>query len=289
MFLLLTALFLPAGAEGQIRFSTSGSIDWTAKEVYTQVSFDLAEADIRLPAGRFLGEETLSEHYPLLIRPYLLSIRLDSGATIKNLVESGDISLEILDRICHEAGKTTSLSPDLTRMIGRYTISLGKISSSLARHQRALEAPRPLIPVQTADYTGIIIIASEEIPVRGRRAQALAEPCLFPKIWDTEMNLIYERNMFEGRDNPMVRYTVPEEIFRPTPSGLEGELLALAGSNPLRILAREVYGIHPTDLVIDREDALKILSSDNNRRLLREGRVVLVVNSSQLQKNIITQ
>jgi hypothetical protein len=35
--------------------------------------------------------------------------------------------------------------------------------------------------------------------------------------------------------------------------------------------------------VIDREDALKILSSENNRRLLMEGRVALVLNETKLK------
>jgi hypothetical protein len=99
------------------------------------------------------------------------------------------------------------------------------------------------------------------------------------------MDLVYERNMFDPgikEVSLMVRYTTMENIFRPTPSGLEGELAALAGTNPLRIFAREVFGINPTDLVIDREDALKITSTENNRRLLRDGRVVLVLNEKTL-------
>jgi len=287
---LLAALFLSNTAwsqENQVRFVTSGSVNWLQKEMNAQVSFDLAQAGIKLPAGRLMGEETLSEAYPRLLRPHILSIKLDSGSLVRNLVDNGEISLEDIDRISLEAVEATSLSADLSQMIGRYTISVGRISSLLIKHRGALEPPRPLIPVQTADYTGIIIIATEELPVRGRRAQALAEPCLFPKIWDTGMNLIYERNMFESRDNPMIRYALEENIFRPTPSGLDGELALMAGSNPLRILAREVYGIYPTDLVIDQSDALKILSSENNRRLLREGRVILVLNNAQLQRNII--
>jgi hypothetical protein len=55
------------------------------------------------------------------------------------------------------------------------------------------------------------------------------------------------------------------------------------GSNPLRIIARGVFGIDPTDPVIDRDDALLILSTENNRRLLREGRVVLVLNEGKLK------
>ena len=288
---LLAALFLSNTAwsqENQVRFVTSGSVNWLQKEMNAQVSFDLAQAGIKLPAGRLMGEETLSEAYPRLLRPHILSIKLDSGSLVRNLVDNGEISLEDIDRISLEAVEATSLSADLSQMIGRYTISVGRISSLLIKHRGALEPPRPLIPVQTADYTGIIIIATEELPVRGRRAQALAEPCLFPKIWDTGMNLIYERNMFESRDNPMIRYALEENIFRPTPSGLDGELALLAGTNPLRILAREVYGIYPTDLVIDQSDALKILSSENNRRLLREGRVILVLNNAKLQRSILT-
>jgi hypothetical protein len=55
------------------------------------------------------------------------------------------------------------------------------------------------------------------------------------------------------------------------------------GNNPLRIVANGVYGQTPTDPVIDREDALLIFSSEANRRLLREGKVALI-----LEKNTLT-
>lgn len=264
--------------ESLIRFESSGQVDWLREEFNAQASFNLAQAGIKLPAGRFMGEETLGEAYPRLIRPYLLSIRVDSSSTIGSLVEKGEVSLEDIDRFSLEAEKIPpSLSADLARMTGSYTISLGKISAFLSQHRRAAEPAKPLIPAYTADYTGIIIIASEELPVHGRRAQARMEPCLFPKIWDTNMNLIYERNMFEPSRGLIVRYAESESIFRPTPSGLEGDLAALVGPNPLRILAREVFGINPTDPVIDTDDALRIISSENNRRLLGEGRIILVV------------
>ena len=285
LFLLLAVIFFTGtawGQENQPRFDSLGSVDWIQKEFNAKISFSLAQAGIRLPAGRFLGEEILREASARHLRPHLLSIKVDSNSTVRTLVDRGELSMVDLDRICLEAEKMTSLSQDLSRIIGRYTIPLGKITSLLMKHRTVREPQRPLIPAQTTDYTGIIIIATEELPVRGRRAQALAEPCLFPKIWDSSMNLVYERNMFEGRDSPIVRYTRAESIFRPTPSGLDGELAAIAGANPLRILAREVFGIYPTDLVIDRSDSLRILSSDNNLRLLREGRVIIVLNNAKL-------
>jgi len=254
-------------------------------ELYSEVNFDLARAGIRLPTGRFLAEEILEDAYPELLRPNLLTLRLDSNTTVGDLAERGELPLALLDSICLEAEKTPpSLSPDLTRMTGRYTMLMDRISSLFTRHRQAIEPPRPLIRAQTANYTGIIIIADSELPVHGRRGQALLEPCIFPKIWDTDMNLVYERNMLNPDPvNRMARYTARENIFRSGPSGLEGDLAALLGANPLRILAREVFGINPTDPVIDREDALKILSSENNRLLLREGRVALVLNESKLK------
>jgi hypothetical protein len=164
-------------------------------------------------------------------------------------------------------------------------VSLPKIGALLTRHRQAVEPERPLLTSPAADYTGIIIVASGELPVHGRRGRLFVEPCLFPKIWDTNMTLVYERNMFDPglkREKLMVNYTVSENIFRATPSGLDESLRALVGSNPLRILAREVFGVSPTDPVIDREDALKILSSENNRKLLKEGRILLVLSEEKL-------
>ena len=280
------AFSFPAwGAE--VTFDVSSSIDWVSAELYSQTGFELAQAGIRIPTGRFLGEEILEEAFPRLIRPYILSIKIDSSSAVRDMLERGEISLRALDSLSLGAEKTPPrLSPDLTRMNGNYTLSLEKVSALINSNRRAFEPNRPLIPVQTADYTGIIVIANEELAVHGRAGHAFAEPCLFPKIWDTEMNLIYARNMFEAGaigSFLMTRYAAPESIFRPTPSGLEGELEALLGPRPLRILARGIFGISPTDPIIDREDALKILSSENNRRLLREGRVLLVLDERNLQ------
>jgi hypothetical protein len=288
--LVITLLSLGiAGLGAQVRFDVSSQIDWAVRELDTKASFDLVQAGIRLPTGRSMGEEILRQAYTALVRANLLHIRVDSNSTIQDLLDRGEISLQELDFISREAEKTPpSLSTDLSQMTGRYKVFMEKVSARLLSHRRAVEPTRPLIPVRTAEYTGIIIIANEELPIHGRRSQALMAPCLFPKIWDTNMDLVYERNMFDPgikEESLMVRYTTVENIFRSTPSGLEGELAALVGPNPLRIFAREVFGISPTDPVIDREDALKILSTENNRRLLRDGKVVFVLNEKTLNEN----
>ena len=197
----------------QLDFEVSHSVDWVRREISSQVSFELAQAGIRLPTGRVLGEDILRDVYPGLLRTTLLSLRLDSGSTIGDMVNRGEISLAELDMLCLEARQTPpSLSPDLQRMAGRYTLFLEKIGALFIRHRRAIEPERVLIPAPAANYTGIIIIAHEELPLRGRRTQAKAEPCLFPKIWDTDMTLIYEKNMFDPQlreERPMIHYAAP--------------------------------------------------------------------------------
>jgi len=101
--------------------------------------------------------------------------------------------------------------------------------------------------------------------------QAKAVPCLFPRVFDEKMNTILERNI-----------VAPEAIYHWSIVGYTDDLAAAAleertGDNPLRIAASGVFGTSRTDLIISREDALRILALPENRALLREGRIVVVI------------
>jgi hypothetical protein len=288
---LLAGLFILAfQVEGETKTVITGVVDWTRMEIRASVSLDLKAAGIRIPSGRTLGEELLREEYPRLIRPGILSLPVDSSSTLGDLVSRGEFSLSRADAITAAARSVPpALSPDLAALSANYVVNLVRLSVALIRHRQAGEIPRALLPVPSAAHTGIVIVAYEELPLYGRHSSALLEPCVFPKIWDSEMNLIYERNLMDpvlAAERPLVRYVSPESIFQPSPSGLDPALAELVGENPLRIIARGVFGVWPTDPVIDREDALLIISSEENRRLLREGRVAIVLHSSTLRATL---
>jgi hypothetical protein len=281
-FLFLLIVLTGFGQEPDFQFA----VDWERREIRAEVSLHLPSLGIGLPTGRTRAEERIAAEYPRLIRPGLLSVPVDSSATLGDLIDRGELPPSFPAEIARSARRIPpALSADLESMSARYTINLTSLDAALLRHRRPAEIDRTLIPVPAASYTGIIIIANEELPVHGRNTRALPRPCLFPKIWDTEMNLIYERNMLEagvGQSRGMIRYVSEGAVFRPTPSGLEGELADLVGPHPLRIIARGVFGSLPTDPVIDRSDALLIIAAEENRRLLREGRVVLVLQEKVL-------
>jgi len=280
----LTVFFAAMGVFAQARSAITGTVEWDTMRINAAISLDLASAGIRLPSGRTQGESLLSENYLRLIRPGILGLQVDSSSTVADLVERGEFSLLDAETIALRANSVPpALSPDMRNMTASYSIALSNVSSALMRHNRPSPIMRILNPVSAARYTGIIIIASENLPVHGMRSSAMPVPCLFPKIWDSEMNLVYERSMLETRDITMVRYSKEENIFQNNPTGLSQELRETVGDRPLRIFARGVFGIKPTDLIIDRNDALLIISNAENRRLLAEGRVAIILDESALR------
>jgi hypothetical protein len=264
----------------------TGVIEWDALRIKSTVSLDLAQEGIKLPSGRTQGESLLNSGYLRLMQPNIMDIQVDSSSTIADLITRGEFSFLEAENLALKAQSIPpALSTDLRKISASYTMELTDVSAALLRHTRPSPVMRTLIPVSSAQYTGIIVIAAGSLPLYGMRNSGFAVPCLFPKIWDSNMNLIYERNMLETHDNTMVRYAPLQSIFQNDPSGLAPELIETAGNKPLRIFARGLYGINPTDLIIDDSDAMLIISSNENRRLLSEGRVVFILSDSVLKKD----
>lgn len=299
--ILRLALFSGGAPEaqerGQSQGEVRGTLSWERMNLEASVRIDLRKAGIKLPSGRAQAEALLEDQYGALLRPHIRELQADSSSTVEDLVHWGNIPEETLGESIRRL--PPALDADLSAISASYTVDLSALASGLLRHSRPRTIPAPLLPARAADYTGIIIIADESLPVHGRSTRALAVPCLFPKLWDSGMNLIYERNMLDPQaeldsggkrikvqDWGMIRYAARESVTRNTPSGLDDELIKRVGANPLRIMAREIFGAVPTDPVIDRDDALLILSGEHNRRLLREGRVIIVLSKTTLEKAV---
>lgn len=289
LFLLISFPVIVWSQTERPQFSIESLIQWNTMELVSTVKLDMASAGLRLPTGRAHGEELLSVEFPRIVAPFLFSIPVDSSTTIETIIQQGQLSMLDIDTLVENANKSTAVL-DFSRnsLNRRIAIPLTGLASYLVRHQVPSTLPRLLIPQAVKDYTGIIIFAQDPLPIHGRQSTARLNPCLFPKIWDSDMNLIFERNMVfpeVAKNRGIVRYTSSDRVLLPTPSGLGQELQDLVGDRPLRILADKVFGKLPTDPVISKTDAQTILSSENNRRLLQEGRVVIVIDNSLLVQN----
>ncbi|MDR2701758.1 MAG: polymerase [Spirochaetaceae bacterium] len=283
---LLVFALTPLGAQ-KTDPEIKGNLNWEHMIFDVTIMLDLQMAGIKLPAGRVQAETLLEDKISFFIESFIMDVQADSSTTLGDLVNRGELAAGSFAR--NTRYSPSALSTDLSAITERVAVNLTGIAAELIRHSRPRTINPPLIPLPVRDYTGIVIIADESLPVHGRYSSALAVPCLFPKIWDSEMNLLYGRDVIDpqlGKETAVVRYVSRESIMRAVPSALDDDLITRVGENPLRIMARGIFGASPTDPVIDREDALLILSTENNRRLLREGRIAIVLDKKQLTRNI---
>ena len=282
----LAVLLLSGGALAQAQVGISGAIEWDRMEINAEISLNLGAAGIRMPAGRLQGESMLAAEYLRLIRGEIMGIQVDSSSTVGDMIMRGEWSLFELENLALQARTVPpALSPGFDSLTARYTLGIAGISQAFMRHRHVVDIPRTLTPVSAPAFTGIIIIASDEQPIHGREGSDLVRPALFPRIWDTQMNLVFERNMLDPGASAMVRYFPREAIFAGGPTGLSPEIAAVVGERPLRIFAHGAFGATPTDPIISREDALMIISTPENRDLLRNGRVAIIVDDSVLRSS----
>ena len=96
------------------------------------------------------------------------------------------------------------------------------------------------------------------------------------------MNIIYEKNSADPQviiEAGLVNYDYSNNTERYS---------SRVGNDPLYIKATEVCGINRTDPVIKRTDALKILTIPENVELLKQGKVVILLDQEKLVYNIAT-
>jgi hypothetical protein len=251
-------------------------------EITFEVSLDLAKSGYKLPAGRTASETELDLLYPVLARPALEALPINSAATIGTYLEDGFLAPYFTTDIAALADSIPPfLSADFRAIRSIYRLSLSTIAAHIPPAQSPALALPPLNPVNAGTYSGIIVIADGELPIHGKRSSALPLPSLAPKLWDSGMNLLFDRSKTQN-DTPFT-YMSAENILASRPGGLSPEAEAVIGSNPLRIIAAEVFGEYPTDPVIAAEDAAKILSNEDNRRLLRDGKLIIILNKTVLK------
>lgn len=258
--------------------ATSQSIvDWTKPAFFSTAELDISESNIVLPSGRGAAKTILESKIPLLIKDPLLSLPVDSSLKLGDTVLQDTLSLEEITNIIQDGKQSASVySNEKDSIIINHTIKLNDISSKLVKHSFPYKPNSPIEKTATRKYTGIIIDARGVLPVQGEFVTSTGNPCLFPKVWNEEMELIYEKNIEYSKvakELGIVNYhwSSDENLYRDR-----------IGNDPLRITAKKIFGINRTDPVISKKDALKILSLDENRELLKQGRVIILLDKEQL-------
>ena len=267
-------------AQTQSMQSTS-DIDWTSQKFSSTITLDIQKAGINMPSGRATAVERINTKIPLLVKDALLSIKVNSFMELQDLVLHEDITLEQLSQII-DSGESSPgyFSKNAQNLQIAHSISLYDISAKLLSHNNTYKPKQPMDRIASRSYTGIVIDARGMLPVHGEFITEGTEPCLFPRIWDETMDLLYEHNMVQPeviKTQGVVTYGYSSDIT---------SYKNRVGKDPLVIKARKVFGTHRTDPVISRSDALRILSIPENIDLINKGKVVILLDKDKLVKKI---
>ncbi|TFG60062.1 MAG: hypothetical protein E4H36_12710 [Spirochaetales bacterium] len=272
-------LLLAAAVYSQSSVSAVFAVDWEKREINLDTTLTILGAQQLSPRVRSTSEQTISERLPYLIREKTASLPLDSFATVGAYSTTNPVLLSKLDQFAKQGKLQKSyLSTDLKVFHAEYSYSLDGLSALFVNHQAPLPLPKLLVFEPTAPFSGIVIYMKDLFPVKGeletegpdkgQPKMAKLKPCLFPKIFDESMNLLLERTMMK-----------PEYVRQWGVAGYASGIVPAVeriGFTPLRVLGRAIYGKEHTDIVITGEAARKILASENNRRLLTEGRILII-------------
>lgn len=278
--LLLIFICLTLTLHAQVYSSTS-SVDWTQYFFFSKINLDIEEAGIILPAGRSAAVNRMNMKLPNLIKDPILSLTVDSSNKLGDIVLRDSITLEQLTQITDNGKKSAAVYTQNGEVLQmNHSLLLTEVASLMIRHNIPYTPQLPIEKVSSRSYSGILIDARGILPVQGEFVSEKAQPCLFPKIWDETMELLYEKNMADS--------TIAKEKGIVTYSSLidETTLVKRIGTDPLRISARKIFGVYRTDPVISRSDALKILSIPENMELLRQGKIVILLDKDVLVHNV---
>ena len=257
--------------------AAASKVNWIDKTFTSNITLDIDKAGIPMPSGKNSAVNTVSSRLPNLIKDPLLTIRIDSSRTLGDYILERKIPLSQITDIVESGNKTLGYFDNKNSLFKMdHKLLLNQIGSLFVRHQNPYTPRKTIETVSSRPYTGIIIDARGTLPVHGEFVEAQAEPCLFPRVWNENMEIVYERNMTESaeaKENGVGGYDWSDD---------ESRYRQRAGADPLRISAKQVFGHNRTDLVISREDALRIFSVPQNAELLKKGKIVMLLNKDVL-------
>ena len=274
---VFTGLYAQTTQQDDTKIEAISSINWITKEFVTNISLDTNKADIKMPSGKKVASTYIKSKMLPLIQPPLLSLFENSENDLSEAVINDDLSLDQVYSFIMGGHKTPDVfSKDLNYLKTTNTTNINDIGKLLVRHNYPYNPQTPIESVPSRVFSGIIIDARGAFPVHGEYIKSEVYACFFPQIWDDQMNSIFEKNIVSPKvvmEKGLVAYHYSDD------NSLYEDRV---GSDPLYIKASQVYGRNRTDPIIKRRDALKILTVQENIKLLQEGKVVILLDKQNL-------
>jgi hypothetical protein len=250
-------------------------IDWQNREIILHIRAPMPIETNFLPRARLLVQMNIQDHLPQIVRQAVESLIVDSRNTVKDISFNDSDVLVALEGLNGKLIKST-LSRDLQFLEETHQYPLYPLISSIfVEHEEPFMPPRRLGTGYLQNYTGLVIYAGRALDIWGENADPeYLRPAFFPKILNTRGETVLSAEMLEPGiliEEGMVLYTDSFE---------ETDFIGRIGLNPLRIQAEAIFGTNRTDLILNSEIADRLLVSAHTRKLLMEGKILVILRSS---------
>lgn len=284
--ILVLALVLPlpvvlpqsAGTPGEV--TTTVVADWGQDRLEVTVRGILTDRELDRPDGLARAEQRIRRSADALVLQSINLIPADSEHSVGELAVADAQLQQELSRIASaQQPRTVRPSRDLASLSLEYEIALAPIRSAVSRRLVSSDqVSRHWAWVPSDTFTGLLVYAADPLPRYSDPAapSALLQPALTFSIYSSS-------------GEPVVIPTGlgPEAAGPVYVSSLdERPITATIGLRPLRVLAREAFGVNPVDPVIGNSDANRLRALEANLEMLATGRIAVVVDSSLLRQEL---
>ena len=273
-YIVLAILFLsPLLSLSGWEITSTYNLEWDTKTFYIDITAHRQSSDPSLPSARPAAEHAIERALPIICLNTAAEIPVDSRHTLGEIMEGDKSILAALRDLYLQAERSSSnFTKDLSGLEVRYSFSMfPDLAQPLILHNQAFMGEQRLDWEPTGPFTGILIYAKGQLPEYGKTGTTLLKPCLFPEMYDQDMNLLSAPYMVSpeilGDRGPVTyAYSLKDPRVRD-----------IIGYYPMRIAADAVFGTRPTNPVIPSEWGDKIRSSRYIQTLISEGKVVLII------------
>ena len=269
LIFILIFILIPETVSSQ--YITDSSINWETGIFSLTLEKEREKTLYNRPASFYATELNIRQAATRIIFDRLLDIQIDSYNNLGDLARNDPSLLRTVDLLSAQA-TMEEIVPDLemNSIRGHFTLNLyPALTGELVRHNNAFLMEEVLEWQPGSQYTGVVIYAKRRLPVHGEDETAILKPALFPVLYDENMRLLVDRN----RMNPEYVRNWGGAAYSTSFSENEERV----GTNPFRILAVGVFGITHSDPLIPVQDANILLHSASNRKLLQEGRILIII------------
>ena len=267
-------LVIPVSADPAVNY-TSG-IDWKKGEleIAVEVNYPPESGKLRMRdnSETLFDEKFFDIFIDSISKTHDGTVFFNSHYTMNEIIQHHPVILNKIETIKNSAVMVYNVyHEDMSGVKMLYRIDMFEnIVPYFIFHKKPHPVQERYIWTPNEKYTGVVIYAKGEYPVRGESEKDTLKPSLFPSVYSKDMDKIIAEELV--KPDVLVKWGTAAL----TDSEDDPLIRERTGENPLYTMAEEIFGRNKTDLIVPSNAADLLLYKNLNIDLIREGRFVII-------------